>query len=166
MSIARYTVGSRRTGVPVWDKRSGAPCVLRTFGHPAAVGKGSGGVPLPTATGRKELSLSDGAEEFALNLTDLLLPRPITCICFRFIAGDAAGAYMMETATTAVQESRHDLVLEVSANQANDFKVYLPFCDDYLKGTVNWGDGTVEKVEGWNMYGVSHEYETEQCHHV
>ena len=31
-------------------------------------------------------------------------------------AGDAAGAYMMETATTAVQESRHDLVLEVSAN--------------------------------------------------
>lgn len=75
-------------------------------------------------------------------------------------AGDAAGAYMMETATTAVQESRHDLVLEVSANRANDFKVYLPFCDDYLKGTVDWGDGTVEKVEGWNMYGVSHQYET------
>ena len=67
---------------------------------------------------------------------------------------------MMETATTAVQESRHDLVLEVSANRANDFKVYLPFCDDYLKGTVDWGDGTVEKVEGWNMYGVSHQYET------
>lgn len=44
-------------------------------------------------------------------------------------AGDAAGAYMMETATTAVQESRHDLVLEVSANRANDFKVYLPFCE-------------------------------------
>lgn len=75
--------------------------------------------------------------------------RPITCTCFRFIVPEAAaGAYMMETATTAVQESRHDLVLEVSANRANDFKVYLPFCDDYLKGTVDWGDGTVEKVEG------------------
>lgn len=103
----------------------------------------------------QELSLSDGAEEFALNFDGLL---PATTYYLYMLpvhsAGDAAGAYMMETATTAVQESRHDLVLEVSANRANDFKVYLPFCDDYLKGTVDWGDGTVEKVEGWNMYGV------------
>lgn len=109
----------------------------------------------------QELSLSDGAEEFALNFDGLL---PATTYYLYMLpvhsAGDAAGAYMMETATTAVQESRHDLVLEVSANRANDFKVYLPFCDDYLKGTVDWGDGTVEKVEGWNMYGVSHQYET------
>lgn len=109
----------------------------------------------------QELSLSDGAEEFALNFDGLL---PATTYYLYMLpvhsAGDAAGAYMMETATTAVQESRHDLVLEVSANRANDFKVYLPFCDDYLKGTVDWGDGTVEKVEGWNMYVVSHQYET------
>ena len=109
----------------------------------------------------QELSLSDGAEEFALNFDGLL---PATTYYLYMLpvhsAGDAAGAYMMETATTAVQESRHDLVLEVSANRANDFKVYLPFCDDYLKGTVDWGDGTVEQVEGWNMYGVSHQYET------
>lgn len=109
----------------------------------------------------QELSLSDGAEEFALNFDGLL---PATTYYLYMLpvhsAGDAAGAYMMETATTAVQESRHDLVLEVSANRANDFKVYLPFCDDYLKGTVDWGDGMVEKVEGWNMYGVSHQYET------
>ena len=109
----------------------------------------------------QELSLSDGAEEFALNFDGLL---PATTYYLYMLpvhsAGDAAGAYMMETATTAVQESRHDLVLEVSANRANDFKVYLPFCDDYLKGTVDWGDGTVEKVEGWNMYGVSLLYET------
>ena len=109
----------------------------------------------------QELSLSDGAEEFALNFDGLL---PATTYYLYMLpvhsAGDAAGAYMMETATTAVQESRHDLVLEVSANRANDFKVYLPFCDDYLKGTVDWGDGTVEKVEGWNMYGVIHQYET------
>ena len=109
----------------------------------------------------QELSLSDGAEEFALNFDGLL---PATTYYLYMLpvhsAGDAAGAYMMETATTAVQESRHDLVLEVSANRANDFKVYLPFCDDYLKGTVDWGDGTVEKVEGWNMYGGSHQYET------
>lgn len=97
----------------------------------------------------QELSLSDGAEEFALNFDGLL---PATTYYLYMLpvhsAGDAAGAYMMETATTAVQESRHDLVLEVSANRANDFKVYLPFCDDYLKGTVDWGDGTVEKWKG------------------
>lgn len=108
----------------------------------------------------QELSLSDGAEEFTLDF-DGLLPATTYYLYMlpAYSVGDATGAYIMETATTAIQESRHDLVLEVSANRANDFKVYLPFCDDYLKGTVDWGDGTVEKVEGWNMYGVSHQYE-------
>lgn len=107
----------------------------------------------------QELSLSDGAEEFTLDFDGLL---PATTYYLYMLplhsAGDATGAYIMETATTAMQEDKHDLVLEVSANMANDFKVHLPFCDSYLKGTVDWGDGTVEEVEGWNMYGVSHRY--------
>ena len=50
-------------------------------------------------------------------------------------------------------------MLEVSANPANGFTVCLPFCDSYLKGTVDWGDGTTEKVEGWDAKGVSHKYD-------
>lgn len=40
----------------------------------------------------QELSLSDGAEEFALNLTVCFLLRPITCTCFRFIVPETLRA--------------------------------------------------------------------------
>lgn len=53
-----------------------------------------------------------------------------------------------ETCTKA-QESKHDLVFEVSANYANNFKVYLPIdaTDSNHRGTIDWGDGTVSNLD-------------------
>ena len=50
-----------------------------------------------------------------------------------------------------------DLVLTVSANPANGFDVYLPL-EVQVKGTVDWGDGTIEEVDDFCPL-VHHRYD-------
>lgn len=66
-------------------------------------------------------------------------------------------------ATTKPQESKHDLVFEVSANYANNFRVHLPIkASEYTnKGTIDWGDGTVSNISEFMnepSWTVWHEY--------
>lgn len=68
-------------------------------------------------------------------------------------------------ATTAAQESKHDMVLVVSANYANDFTVSLPIdATDYdNRGIIDWGDGSVTELGNatrGRVFGtVSHTYD-------
>lgn len=109
----------------------------------------------------KELELGEGEKTFSLSFDNLL---PATTYYLYLLPSheytQGRGMMVTKEASTAKQESKHDLILEVNANPANEFTVYLPFCDDHLDGTVDWGDGTVEKVTGWNQQGVSHRYAT------
>lgn len=65
--------------------------------------------------------------------------------------------------STRPQESKHDLVFEVSANYANNFKVHLPIdaTNHSHKGTIDWGDGTVSNLSEFvnePSWTVWHEY--------
>ncbi len=114
---------------------------------------------LSDRTKSKELSLAEGAEEFTLNFDGLLPATTYYLYLLPFHkSGDGKADYVREEATTSMLDSKHDLVLEVSANAVNDFTVRLPFSDHNLKGTIDWGDGTVNKVEGFNPEGISHKY--------
>lgn len=63
-------------------------------------------------------------------------------------------------ATTAVLESKYDLVFEVSANPANNYTVYLPAgTSGQLQGTVDWGDGQTSQYESNPSAGVKHVYD-------
>lgn len=108
----------------------------------------------------KEVELAEGQTEFDL-FFDNLLPAKTYYLYYRPLGkqGEDTRWNFVEESMTAIQESKHDLVLEVSANPANGFTVYLPFSDDNLKGVVDWGDGKSEEVEGWSQQGVSHKYE-------
>lgn len=108
----------------------------------------------------KELQLAEGQTTFDLTF-DNLIPATTYYLYLRPLGQnwESVGLDVMEEATTSVQENKHDLVLKVSANPANDFTVYLPFSDDNLKGVINWGDGKTEEVEGWSQQGVSHIYD-------
>lgn len=107
----------------------------------------------------QELQLTEGQTAFDL-VFDNLIPATTYYLYLRPLNRhwENEGLDLMEKATTAVQESKHDLVLEVSANPANEFTVDLPFCDSQLKGVIDWGDGKTEEVEGWSQKGVSHLY--------
>ena len=106
-----------------------------------------------------ELPLDKGQTTFDLAF-DNLMPATAYYLYLRSLDENwkNVGFDLVEKATTAMQESKHDLVLEVSANPVNDFTVYLPFSCDDLKGTIDWGDGNTENVEGWNQQGVKHIY--------
>ena len=98
---------------------------------------------LSDRTKSKELSLAEGAEEFTLNFDGLLPATTYYLYLLPFHkSGDGKADYVREEATTSMLDSKHDLVLEVSANAVNDFTVRLPFSDHNLKGTIDWGDGT------------------------
>lgn len=107
-----------------------------------------------------ELALTEGQTTFDLTF-DNLIPATAYYLYLRPLDKNwvNVGFDVLEEATTAMPESKHDLVLEVSANPANDFTVCLPFSDSNLKGTVDWGDGKTENVEGWGQQGISHTYD-------
>ena len=67
--------------------------------------------------------------------------------------------FLMVEASTAMPGRDLDLVLEVSANPANNFTVYLPFSTYAIDGTVDWGDGTVESFDHPSGSTISHEYD-------
>ncbi|WP_418697413.1 BACON domain-containing protein [Bacteroides sp.] len=108
----------------------------------------------------EELPLDKGQTTFDLAF-DNLIPATTYYLYLRPLDENwkDVGFGLMEEAATAMQESKHDLVLEVSANPVNDFTVYLPFSSDVLKGTIDWGDGNTENVEGWSQQGVKHVYD-------
>lgn len=85
----------------------------------------------------KELQLAEGQTTFDLTF-DNLIPATTYYLYLRPLGQnwESVGLNVMEEATTSVQESKHDLVLKVSANPANDFTVYLPFSDNNLKGVI------------------------------
>lgn len=76
---------------------------------------------------------------------------------------DNEGEKTVYETSTKLQESKHDLVFEVSANYANNFKVYLPIdaTNSTHRGTIDWGDGTVSNLSEFvnePSWTVWHEY--------
>ncbi|MCD8182366.1 MAG: leucine-rich repeat domain-containing protein [Bacteroides sp.] len=106
-----------------------------------------------------ELALTEGQTTFDLTF-DNLIPATTYYLYLRSLDKNwvNVGLDVSKEATTAMQESKHDLILEVSTNPANDFTVYLPFCCDNLQGTIDWGDGQTEQVKDWLQSGIKHVY--------
>lgn len=51
----------------------------------------------------------------------------------------------------------YDMVLSMIASRVNDYTLTL-FKGADFKGTVDWGDGTIEKITEWKIQGYSHKY--------
>lgn len=111
---------------------------------------------------REELVLSEGQTEFTLDFNGLLVNTPY----YLYVRPVSEYGSTLETnyfseytASTAAGQSEQDLVLLVSANPANNFTVYIPFHSGYTKGTLDWGDGTVETLtDGGSYYNIQHKY--------
>ena len=64
---------------------------------------------------------------------------------------------MVQRIEMPANNPREDLIFTVSANPANGFDVYLPLHME-VKGTIDWGDGTTEKVNKYYPI-VHHRYD-------
>ncbi len=93
-----------------------------------------------------KMELSEGAYKFNLSFDGLKPNTPY----YLYVASSPnnyvyCGKYLKKQASTAVFESKHDLIMTVSANPTNDFTVILPF-GNVVIGTINWGNGTSEQI--------------------
>lgn len=104
------------------------------------------------------IKLAEGADEFNLSFDGL---EPNSTYYLYVVSSPNKYLqhikYLKKKATTAAFESKHDLVMTVSANPANDFTVILPF-GNYVEGTINWGDGTSEQITS-GLSIIKHQYQ-------
>lgn len=105
-----------------------------------------------------KMELGEGAHEFNLSFDGLKPNTPY----YLYVASSPnnyvyRGKYLKKQVSTAVFESKHDLVMTMSANPTNDFTVILPF-GNVVIGTINWGDGTSEQITHKKGM-IQHKYE-------
>lgn len=104
-----------------------------------------------------QFPLAEGTHDFTLSFDGL---SPSTTY-YLYVLGApnkdvSYGNYQEKVVSTAAFESKHDLVMTVSANPANQFTVILPF-GNVVQGTINWGDGSSEQIaSGLEM--IKHRY--------